>query len=80
MSLHQSINFTNNTEFQQKNLIYIFTYEDGTEIKTGDRLNVGDTKTLKLLIEYDRNIDVLGDEDKDSKELDLSASILYVQA
>ena len=66
--------------FKEQNLLYTFTYEDGSEIKIGDALNSSETKTVKLVVEYDRNVNVLNQEDLVSKELDLSASILYVQA
>ena len=57
---------------------YLVTYSDGTEIKSGDILNSGDIKIIKVRIEYDRNI-TASQLPSESQTLNLIYSMNYVQ-
>lgn len=41
---------------QSKYLKYIVTYEDGSEIKVDDTLDINETKTLKVVVEFDEDV------------------------
>lgn len=77
------------TETQKGVANYTVTYLDGTEIAEGDKLTksgetvegIGDTRTIKVRVEYNPEVTVealeaMGDEDM---TLDLEFSIEYVQ-
>lgn len=59
---------------------YIVTYDDGTEIAPGDKLAAGESKKIKVRIEYDNTItsEQLNDLSEDIP-LNLTASLTYVQ-
>lgn len=57
---------------------YTVTYKDGTAIKADDKLAAGETKTLKVRVEFDKNItnDQLPTE---AQTLNLTFAMNYVQ-
>ena len=58
---------------------YKVTYEDDTVIKSGDALNAGDSKTIKVRVEYDPNV-TTAQMPLDEQTLTLNFSMDYVQA
>ncbi len=64
------------SEAQAQNVVYEFTYEDGTLIKANDELPAGETKNLKLVIKFDADATTVSEEDK---QLSLSTTMNYVQ-
>ena len=57
-------------------IIYTITYEDGTEVKKGDELNSGETKTIKVHIEYKNKADIAT---IDSQFYESDIYLLYLQ-
>lgn len=66
------------TDDQKKFLSYSLTYVDGSEVKLGDLLNSGATKTLKVRVEYLENINS-SDLPENDVTLNLSLKTEYVQ-
>ena len=64
------------TEAQAQNVVYEFTYEDGTLISMNDELKAGEKKNLKLVVKFDPDATVVSEEDK---QLSLSTTMNYVQ-
>ena len=57
---------------------YTVSYSEGTDIKVGDILDVGDKVTYKVRIEFDKDIEV-NQLPKKEKDLNLSFAVNYVQ-
>ena len=57
-------------------ITYTITYQDGTEVKKGDELNVGETKTFKVHIEYKNKADLAT---IDSQFYESDIYLLYLQ-
>ena len=49
----------------RNNLVYTLTYSDGSAIATGQTLNHGETKTLKLTVSYPSTADTLPEHEVD---------------
>ena len=64
---------------QKKYLRYEVTYIDGTEVKKDDMLNAGARKTLKIRLEFKKDI-TADDLPHESTTIFLSLNALYVQA
>lgn len=64
------------SEAQAQNVIYEFTYEDGTLITMNDELPAGEKKNLKLVIKLEPDATTVSAEDK---QLSLSTTMNYVQ-
>ena len=65
------------TENQQKYLDYIVTYSDGTELSENQRLDAGESETLRIAFIYkEGNPDDYPAEDED---IPVEVSIIYVQ-
>ena len=66
------------TENQQKYLDYIVTYSDGTELAENQRLDAGESETLRIAFIYKEasDPDDYPDEDED---IPIEVSIIYVQ-
>ena len=65
------------TDAQQKYLDYIVTYEDGVSLVENQRLNAGDSETLRIAFIYkEGDPDDYPDEDED---IPIEVSITYVQ-
>lgn len=60
---------------ESNDVIYKITYQDGTEIKNGDTLNVNETRTIKIFIKYD-DVSTLATSDV---KLTLKVVLTYVQ-
>lgn len=58
---------------------YVVTYSDGTAIKANDTLNAGQTKKLKVRVEYDKNI-TASQLPTTAQTLSLTCTMSYVQA
>ena len=59
-------------------LNFYATYEDGTVISSGDGLNAGETKTVLVIVEFDKNINS-NQLPTSSSTLSLEFSLLYSQ-
>ena len=57
-------------------ITYTLTYEDGTDVKKGDELNPGETKTMKVHIEYKNKADLAT---IDSQFYESDIYLLYLQ-
>ena len=66
------------TKDDDEYLNYTVSYSDGTDIKVGDILDVGDKVTYKVRIEFDKDIEV-NQLPKKEKDLNLSFAVNYVQ-
>lgn len=64
------------TDATAKHVTYSLTYADGSEIKANDVLDVGASKTIKLLVEYDSDATEVQTSDQ---VLTLNAQLYYVQ-
>lgn len=60
----------------EKNVTYLLTYSNGTEIQQGDDLDAGASRTLKLLVKYDEDATEVQTSDV---PLTLNAQLYYVQ-
>jgi len=67
------------TEDQQKYIKYTVTYADGSTIATNDTLNVNQTRTYKVRVEFDPDTSD-GTLNVPATDLTLSFSATYVQA
>ena len=67
------------SERQMKYLNYIVSYKDGTEIKVGDSLNAGETKTITVFIKF-KDDDITAEDLPDTaQDLKLSYQMLYIE-
>ena len=67
------------SERQKQNLNYTVSYKDGTEIKVGDYLNAGETKTITVFIKF-RDDNITAEDLPDTaQDLKLSYQMLYVE-
>lgn len=64
---------------QSSYISYIVMYSDGNSIKKNDLLNAGERKTLKVRVEYKKNI-IPGQVPKGTTSLDLTYKMSYVQS
>lgn len=58
-----SISLTGLDTAKSNNVNYSVTYSDGSSINTGDLLNIGSSKTLKIVVEYDYNATSISSSD-----------------
>ena len=73
------INGNQLTEKQKKFLLYEVKYLDGTEIKKYDKLKAGSTETLRIRLEFKKDI-TAEDLPTEATTLTLSINTCYVQA
>ena len=66
------------TENQQKYLDYIVTYSDGTELAENQRLDAGDSETLRIAFIY-KEADDPDDYPDEDEDIPVEVSIIYVQ-
>lgn len=66
------------TKDDDEYLNYTVSYSDGTDIKVGDILDVGEVVTYKVRIEFDKDIEA-NQLPKKEKDLNLSFAVNYVQ-
>ena len=71
-----AINLKREEVAKQNNIVYTFTYLDGSEIKAGSLLKSGESKSLKLIVEYE---DVSSINNRDI-EFELGISLVYIQS
>jgi hypothetical protein len=67
------------TEAQKKYLDYTVTYINGAAVEKNDKLAAGETKTLKVRLEFKEDVNA-ADLPTDAQTINLSYSINYVQA
>lgn len=60
----------------KKHIAYSIKYSDGQDIKKGDELKPGDTKTVRVRISYENNADIAT---IDSQFYESKACLLYLQ-
>lgn len=73
------INGNELTERQKRFLLYEVTYLDGTEVKKNDKLKSGATETLRIRLEFKKDI-TAEDLPSETTTLTLSINTCYVQA
>lgn len=73
------VNNTQLTEEQKKYLTYDVKYIDGTEVKKNDKLAAGAVETIKVRLEYRKDI-TAEDLPKEDAIITLSLNTCYVQA
>lgn len=73
------INGNQLTETQKKFLLFEVTYLDGTEVKQNDKLKSGKTETLRIRLEFKKDI-TAEDLPSETATLTLSVNTCYVQA
>ncbi len=71
----KSISFEGKDTASNNNITCSVTYLDGTELKSGDLLNIGKSKTIKILVKYD-DIDSISSSDLNLK---FTVTLLYEQ-
>ena len=70
-----SVTLTGVDTAKNNDITYKVTYNDGTEIKKGDTLNIETSRTIKILVKYD-DVDTLTETDV---KLNLGVTLAYVQ-
>ena len=70
-----SVTLTGVDTASNNDITYKVTYKDGTEIKKGDTLNKGVTKTIKIFVKYN-DVSTLANTDV---KLNLGVSLAYIQ-
>ena len=73
----ESLIKTNFTEEQSHYLTFHVTYEDGVDIEKGDILRVGEKERIKVLVQFNRSINVA--EISFGETINLDCQINYVQ-
>ena len=70
-----SVTLTGVDTAKNNDITYKVTYNDGTEIKKGDTLNIETSRTIKILVKYN-DVDTLTETDV---KLNLGVTLAYVQ-
>ena len=70
-----SVTLTGVDTAKNNDITYKVTYNDGTEIKKGDTLNIETSRTIKIFVKYD-DVDTITETDV---KLNLGVTLAYVQ-